>query len=172
MRLVGAVLAGGQSRRFGSDKALAMVAGRPLIAHALDALRVQTDDVVVCGRNWPGVRSLDDRPGPGLGPLGGLYAALLHADHSGADAVLCTAVDIYPLPRGLRTMLGTGPSVLASQWSVGHWPVITATALGRHLAAGHRSLRSWIAASGARRVADAHLDLVNANRPEALLAQA
>ncbi len=52
MRLLGAVLAGGQSRRFGSDKALALLDGRPLIAHVIAALAAQTEAVIVCGKEW------------------------------------------------------------------------------------------------------------------------
>ena len=39
MRILGAILAGGQARRFGSNKALARLHGEPLIAHAARALR-------------------------------------------------------------------------------------------------------------------------------------
>ncbi|MBA3896663.1 MAG: NTP transferase domain-containing protein, partial [Sphingomonadaceae bacterium] len=63
--ILGAVLAGGASRRFGSDKALAMRDGRPLIAHVVDALATQVDAVVVCGRDWGGLPSIADRPAPG-----------------------------------------------------------------------------------------------------------
>ena len=38
LKLAAVVLAAGQSRRFGGDKRFAQVRGRPLIAHALDAL--------------------------------------------------------------------------------------------------------------------------------------
>lgn len=43
------VVGGGSSTRFGSDKLLAEVAGRPLIAHTIDAVADQVDTcVVVC----------------------------------------------------------------------------------------------------------------------------
>ncbi|PSJ38305.1 molybdenum cofactor guanylyltransferase [Allosphingosinicella deserti] len=167
MRVLGAILAGGRSTRFGSDKALAIVEGRRLLDHAADALRAQTDALIICGRDWPGLTGIADRPSPDLGPLGGLNAALHHASSRGFDAVLCVPVDVYPLPAGLRAMLeGTGPRVLAGQWSIGFWPASLAPALEDHLAAGRNSLKSWIAASGADRVDDSALGLANINRVE------
>ena len=68
-RLLGAIVAGGRSRRFGSDKARATVEGRTLFDHVVGALSPQVADIVLCGRDWPGFDSLDDRPEPGLGPL-------------------------------------------------------------------------------------------------------
>lgn len=45
------VVGGGTSRRFGSDKLLADVNGRPLIGHTIDAIADRVDIcVVVCGR--------------------------------------------------------------------------------------------------------------------------
>ena len=55
MRVLGAIIAGGQSRRFGSDKALAVIDGRPMIAHVTEALRPQVEMVAICGRDWPGL---------------------------------------------------------------------------------------------------------------------
>jgi hypothetical protein len=77
--ILGAVLAGGQSSRFGSDKALAELDGRTLLARAVEALQAQCDAVVVVGREDAPVPTLPDRPRPGMGPLGGIAAALHHA---------------------------------------------------------------------------------------------
>lgn len=92
-RVLGAVLAGGRSSRFGSDKALALVHGKPLLAHAIESLRQVTQDIVVCGRDWPGEMSLCDRPAADMGPLAGLNAALDHGSAQGFDWVLSLACD-------------------------------------------------------------------------------
>ena len=54
--LLGAVLAGGRSERFGSDKALARLGGRTLLEQAVEALGAQCDAVIVVGR--------EDAPAP------------------------------------------------------------------------------------------------------------
>ena len=80
--MLGAVRAGGESRRFGSDKSSALVIGETLLARAGGTLaRVFEDVVVVSSRAtepapWPCV---PDRR-PGLGPLAGIEAALVRAE--------------------------------------------------------------------------------------------
>lgn len=153
MTILGALIAGGQSRRFGSDKALAHWNGQPLIEHALAALRPYADDTILCGRQWPGVASIADRPAAGLGPLGGLNAALHHAQAAGHAQVMCVPVDVVPLAANLgHLIMHDGPVVIAEQHVIGLWPSSLAPALDAYLAAGQRSVRGWIEASAARAV--------------------
>ncbi|MBP2276316.1 MULTISPECIES: formate dehydrogenase accessory sulfurtransferase FdhD [Sphingomonas] len=169
MRALGAILAGGQSRRFGTDKALAEWNGAPLLAHCAAALSPQVDHVVLCGRVWDGLESVADRPEPGLGPLGALNAALHYAAVHGYDAVLTVPVDVHPLPTTLRRLLeGAGAAVLDRQTAIGWWPTSLAIRLDTHIATGARSLESWIALTDARRIDDTELGLVNINRPDDL----
>lgn len=153
MKLLGAIIAGGQARRFGSDKAAALLDGRPLIEHVTDGLRGQTDHLVVCGRNWPGLDTVPDRPGPDLGPLGGLCGALHHAAASGFDAVLAAGCDVLPIPALLAEQLRPGPACVAGQRLLGLWPVLLLPLLEDHLATSDdRSIRSWVSLSGAAEV--------------------
>ncbi|UZK64804.1 molybdenum cofactor guanylyltransferase [Sphingomonas sp. M1-B02] len=169
MRILGAILAGGRSRRFGSDKALAVVDDAMLIDRVHAALMPQVEARVICGRSWRDWPSLVDRPEPGLGPLGGLNAALHHALDQGMDGVLSVAVDIDPLPADLRVRLaGDRPRTLLRQHALGYWPAALAPALDRHMASGARSIRSWIEACGAELHDDAGLGLRNINRPSDL----
>ncbi|WP_255454630.1 molybdenum cofactor guanylyltransferase [Parasphingopyxis sp. CP4] len=112
---IGAILAGGRSERFGSDKADARIGGRRLIDHVAIALGSQVSEIVVCGRNESGRRCLVDHPAPGLGPLGGLAAALQFADEMAADFVLSSGCDTPNLPTNLLGQLhGEGPAIVES----------------------------------------------------------
>ena len=145
MKILGAVLAGGLSQRFGSDKALAVWRDEPLIAHVIAALAPHCETVVVCGREWPGYESLTDLPAPGLGPLGGLCAALAAAEARGFDAVLCAPCDALHLPDDLCERLSPAPAVALGQPVIGLWPVSMATTLLARLAGGgNRSMRGWM----------------------------
>ena len=147
------MLAGGASSRFGSDKALALVDGKPLIAHVVDALAGQSATVVVCGRAWGNLLQLDDVPHGGLGPMAGLAAALAHAQANGFEAVLCAPCDILGLPADLADMLAPGPSVTRDQWLIGLWPAALAGVLAELLhAEGAISARRWAQLSAARTV--------------------
>lgn len=167
-RILGAIIAGGQSRRFGSDKALAAFQGRPLLDHVADALRTQTDDLVVVGRDWTGLASIPDRPAADQGPLGGLCAALHHARAQGFETVLTAGCDILPVPANLPALLGEANAIAKGQPLIGLWDVALADALHHHLATqDDRSMRGWVTISGARTVAlDAGFH--NLNTPEDL----
>jgi molybdopterin-guanine dinucleotide biosynthesis protein A len=147
-RLLGAVLAGGRSSRFGGDKALALLQGKPLLLHAVDAIRPNTDKVVICGRQVSGYDCLSDRPRPDLGPLGGLNAALHHAAGNGFQGVLTIACDMPFFPNALaRSLLANGPAIVEDQYMMGYWPAALALKLDEHvLGTADRSMRAWLAA--------------------------
>lgn len=88
----GAILAGGQARRMGSDKALVDFRGRPMIQQVSAALTTAGLDVLVVGRKSAtvGARAIPDAPGWGSGPAVGLLTALQHLE---AQAVFLVAVD-------------------------------------------------------------------------------
>lgn len=81
------ILAGGQSQRFGSDKARADVDETPLVVCVANALRPVVSSVTVVAAaagayDDLGLATIADREG-GLGPMGGLSAALVHREQIG-----------------------------------------------------------------------------------------
>ncbi len=110
--VAGAVLAGGASRRMGTDKALLEVDGRPLVATTCAALRdAGAEPVVVVGgdphaADVAGVEQVPDR-WPGEGPLGGILTALGHLDGDGTRHVAVLACDLPDASsRTVATLLG------------------------------------------------------------------
>ena len=168
MTVLGAIIAGGAARRFGSDKAAALLAGVPLMDHIARALTPQVADIVVVGRQWPGLACIPDRPHADEGPLGGLCGALHHARSLGHRAVLCVGCDTLPVPSDLGVRLGTGPAVVANQWLFGLWPTSLADVLDNWLAVQpDRSIKGWMRESRAVLV-EFDTRFVNINTPEAL----
>jgi molybdopterin-guanine dinucleotide biosynthesis protein A len=95
----GIVLAGGRSTRFGDgDKALATLAGRPLLCHAVEAVSPVVDDVLVSCRDdqreafesavATDVTLVTD-PIDDLGPVAGLRTALCETDRHTAVVTPC-----------------------------------------------------------------------------------
>lgn len=124
--VMGALIAGGKSTRFGSDKALAQVHGRTLIDQVAETLSAQCAEMVVVGREHPGLRSISDQPAPDLGPLGGIAAALLEAQARGYSAVLTVPCDVYDLPDDLLKQLHPFPAYVESLPVIGLWPAYAA----------------------------------------------
>lgn len=150
-RILGVVLAGGRSSRFGSDKALAEIGGRTLLDRALTTLARQCDAVVVAGRDDVPGTALADRPRAGMGPLGGLCAALHHGAERGFDAVLSIPVDGFDLPADLVGELSPAPAFAHDAPVIGLWPVSARGALDTLLAEDTRhSLRAFAARIYAR----------------------
>lgn len=143
MRL-GAILAGGEARRFGADKAVALIDGVALLDHARSALAPHVDAVIVVGRD------IADRPAPGLGPLGGLCAALHHARRGEVLTVPC---DVPFPPTALFAALQDAPVICGDHPVFGLWPTTLAPALDDWLAAGrNRSIRAFAESVGARSI--------------------
>jgi molybdenum cofactor guanylyltransferase len=151
--ILGAVLAGGLSTRFGSDKALAELHGHTLIARAVDSLSGWCEYVVVVGRELAPAPTLPDWPRPGMGPLAGIAAALHLARDEGYDAVLTCGVDSAVLPDDLPGLLAPAPSYLADQPVIGLWPASALAAIETILTSdGRHSMRQFAEAIGARAV--------------------
>ncbi len=149
MRTLGAVLAGGRSSRFGSDKALAMLGGRTLLDHAAAALGPHCDAVVVVGRG-----EIADWPRADMGPLGGIAGGLIHAAERGYDQLLTAPVDCVRLPGDLRGLLEPAPAFLETQPVIGLWPVGSIGDLRALLEEGSDlAVRAFTRRIGARAVA-------------------
>ena len=161
------MLAGGQSSRFGSDKAQAVLDGRALAKHARTLLLPHVERAVIAGRDG----AIPDRPGPGLGPLGGIAGALDHAAAHGFATVLTVPCDMPRLPAALLdALLRRAPSYCSDAPVIGHWPAALAPDLLAHIATSHRrSVMGWAQAIGALPVASP-APLANINTPADLLA--
>jgi molybdopterin-guanine dinucleotide biosynthesis protein A len=87
------ILAGGQSRRMGTPKAMLMLAGHPLLEWVVLRLRPLAADLIIV-TNAPVSCDLSDAQVVGdlvrgAGALGGLHAGLMAAKHEWALAVAC-----------------------------------------------------------------------------------
>lgn len=170
--ILGAVLAGGRSSRFGSDKALAELDGHSLLTLAVDALSGWCEHVVVTGREIAPASTLPDWPRSGMGPLGGLAAAMRHAQDEDYLYVLSCSVDAAFLPDDLLERLGPAPACLADQPVIGIWPTSATMMLEALLHSDERhSMRRFAELVGARLV-DAGIAIPNVNTPEDLKALA
>jgi len=104
--MTGIVLAGGENRRMGKDKAFLKVAGMPMIAHVLRALRKSVERIIIVTNSPEAYASFDalvitdacDK----RGPLTGLYSGLLRSQD---DYNVVVACDMPFLNSGLLTYM-------------------------------------------------------------------
>ncbi len=178
-----AVLAGGESRRMGQDKAALAWQGQTLLEHIVQTAQQAAPLVLVAGRARPAGWALPSVPflpdaRPGEGPLRGLEAALAF---SAPVSVLAVACDMPLLsPEALRWLIGQaclsppGRDGLAVR-NGGQWePLFSVYFAGclprvqERLALGQRSLQRLIE-SGEFASADAPAwvcaQLINVNTP-------
>jgi molybdopterin-guanine dinucleotide biosynthesis protein A len=118
MSLSAVLLAGGESRRMGKDKATILFRGKPLWEVQLDVLRkLDPTEILLSARNDPSWRPVDvqfvgDVP-PSRGPLSGLAASLvtMRGTH-----LLALAIDMPAMAenylRVLREQIGSGQGVI------------------------------------------------------------
>jgi len=95
-----AILAGGQSSRMGTNKALAQVGGRPIIERIVERVRALADELVII-TNSPEIYAAYGLPMfsdliPGKGPLGGLYTAIASTQGQHTLVVSCDQPFLNP----------------------------------------------------------------------------
>lgn len=98
--MIAALLAGGQSRRMGADKAFLDAGGAPMIERVITAIKPEVRDLVIVANDLErfekyGLSVYQDVI-KGMGPLSGLYTAF---EKTGADEVFLIACDL-PLLSG------------------------------------------------------------------------
>jgi molybdopterin-guanine dinucleotide biosynthesis protein A len=94
MSFIGVVLAGGQSRRMGSDKALLRLNGETMLSRTLNCLRQTSAKDVIISRNAPSENGLRDIYA-NKGPLSGIHTVALHKPN---HDLLIVPVDLPYLP--------------------------------------------------------------------------
>jgi molybdenum cofactor guanylyltransferase len=101
----GIILAGGKSSRMGQEKGLVQLGGKRLIDIAIDNLSKVCETVLISSNgdsfNDTGFKVIEDIK-PGIGPMGGLYSALLK---SKTELNLVISVDMPFVNEGLLNHL-------------------------------------------------------------------
>jgi len=98
--ITGVILAGGQSSRYGSNKALALLHGKPLIRHVAETITAVFDSCLLVTNNpgqydFLGLPITGDRF-PAMGPMAGIHAALCSAATPWIFVVGCDMPSITP----------------------------------------------------------------------------
>lgn len=179
------ILAGGRATRMGGeDKGWVELAGRPLIAHVLERLRPQVDEILInANRSHDRYQALapviSDNNRDYLGPLAGMQAGLAAARH---DWVLFVPCDGPALPTDLmsRFRAALTPATELVVAHDGDWlqPVVALLhtsllpSLSAALAGGERKIDIWFARHNMAVVsfADQPDAFINLNSPDELAA--
>jgi molybdenum cofactor guanylyltransferase len=182
----GLILAGGRSRRFGSEKAAALLDGRPMLAHVAAALQPSVAALAInappdrFAAAWAaghGLPCLADRDGDPDGPLSGVRVGMAWAAAGGATLLATTPCDVPRLPPDmvprLAAALTPGAGAAVVRTAEGLHPLCTLWRVDRlveveaQLAKGHPPIRRVLADLGAVDVAfDDAAAFDNVNTPE------
>jgi molybdopterin-guanine dinucleotide biosynthesis protein A len=173
----GAVLCGGGSRRFGTDKALVEVDGRPMAERVAAVLEsAGCAPVVFVGGDGDRLTAITGRElvadtWPGEGPLGAVVDALERFARLDAEGVVVAACDLPDLTvDAVRSVVGDGVAIAVAVGerlhpSLTFWPMSKAVEVEALFHSGLRAVHEALDALGATRVAVAEGALRNVNRP-------
>lgn len=175
------ILAGGQGRRIGGEKALLRLRGKPLVQWVLEAVRTQSDEVLInANANEAayvayGCRVVADVIPDRAGPLAGLQAAMMCARNEWVASVPC---DTPFLPHDLIAKLADsidGADAAVAVAGGRRHPTIALyrksvlSRLNAYLASGERKAGGWLATLDLREaVFDDADSFANINTPEEL----
>ncbi|MEO6338984.1 MAG: molybdenum cofactor guanylyltransferase [Caulobacteraceae bacterium] len=168
--IAGLALAGGRSRRFGTEKAVALVGGEPMLQRVLELLRPCCTALAASARLESGaamlavrlgVPVLHDAEGDPEGPLAGISAGLAWAEGIGAARLLVAPCDTPFLPADYAArLLATDPAMPAVAVAGGElqplcsvWPTHLLADVKAALADGHPAVHAMLTRLGATQVA-------------------
>jgi molybdopterin-guanine dinucleotide biosynthesis protein A len=151
--VIGVVIAGGRSVRFGGEKAVAGLAGKSLLMWAATrlarsclavAINARPDTEAEALARAEGLTVLHDIPGDAAGPLSGVKVGLQWAQELGASAIAVSPCDVPLLPPDVfaRLIEAAGTGAAMAETSEGHqpqcaiWPVSALPKLTAALANG------------------------------------
>ena len=158
--VTGLVLAGGQGSRMGGvDKGLAPFRGKPMVAHAIERLAPQVDEILVNANRNPeayarfGHRVIADEIPGFAGPLAGFERGLAHARGQLVATVPCDSPFLpADLVARLRAALeGAGAQLAVARTGDQPHPVFCLmrrevhASLAAFLASGQRKIDKWYA---------------------------
>ena len=158
IEVTGLVLAGGQGSRMGGvDKGLQPFRGKPMVAHAIERLAPQVDEILINANRNPGAygafghRLIADEIEGFAGPLAGFERGLAHA---AGELVVTVPCDSPFLPHDLVARLRGALQERAAELAVARTgeqahPVFclmrrsVLPSLQRFLASGQRKIDRW-----------------------------
>lgn len=165
---LGLVLAGGEARRMGGNKAFREVGGKSLIGRVIDVAEAQCDQVMISSNAGAeafadyDLQVVGDAPKPGQGPLGGILGGL-NALPDGIDWLVTFPVDCPIVPLDMVGCLldaaqaGKAKAAFASHADRDHylssiWHRDAAPVIADMLASDDRRVRGPLQALDAPRV--------------------
>ncbi len=159
--VVGAIIAGGRSRRLGGgDKCLLPLGGRPLLAHLIERVRPQVGALVLNANGDParfaafGLPVVGDTVGGFAGPLAGILSALdwTAANVPSARWVASFAADTPFVPPDLVVRLAAAVAATGRELAVAASAGRTHPVIGVWSVGLRAALRHAIAVEGVRKV--------------------
>lgn len=151
------IICAGTSRRFGEDKILAHLAGRPVLSYVIERLLPQVQTLAVNasdeGAYSPfGLPIIPDSLGGSLGPLAGVLTAMEWAKSLGESRVLTCAGDTPFITHDWAQRLSDVPANTVGVSFSGErvhnvcalWPVGLSGVLRSALEGGQRRAGEWI----------------------------
>ncbi|UCD91754.1 MAG: molybdenum cofactor guanylyltransferase [Methanobacteriota archaeon] len=114
-----AILTGGKSRRFGSNKLVFEVDGKKLVHRVYDKVHDFSDDVFFQGNSVEDLQSSKDDIMEGKGPLGGIYSALKNSRY---EKTIVLAGDLPHVDTRILDELSSkaGADLVVPRWRNGH----------------------------------------------------
>ncbi len=192
MKIVGVILAGGQSTRMGGgDKSLLDLGDKPLLAHVIERLSPQVESLAINANGDPtrfdmfALPVVADSIDGFAGPLAGVLAGLDWAAGKGADYIATAAADTPFFPENLVATMQTKltpdtPLAMAMtpdpdrkfarHPTFGLWPVILREDLRTALQNDIRKVIQWTEPHGCAKVMFNEINaFFNVNTPDDMI---